>query len=464
MKKQRPPIVTVLGHVDHGKTSLLDTLRQTNVQVREAGGITQSIGASILNTKEGPITFVDTPGHAAFSQMRARGTKVADIALLVVAADDGVMPQTKEALTYIRDSGSPMIVVLTKIDLPAANIERAQAQLEEEGILFEGRGGSTPLVKTSTKTKEGMDELLELIQLVAQVEGVSNDPDGEVEAVVIETNKDKRGPVVSVVVRNGTLKTGQTLKTTTLSARVRGLFGEQNKPIKEAAPGQPALILGFSDLPEVGQSLVSTKEFGDQKTQAQEFSRGAVSEVGEKEVGLVIKAGSAGSLEALLASLPVGAVVLESGVGEVTESNVFFAKTSGAIIMTFETKAPSGVKKLADTEGVRIMTFDIIYKLLDQVSEMVEAKQLHTKGEAQVVDIFPYEKLKVAGCKVQKGEINKGDKVIIMRGELELGNARIISLKRGKEDIAAAKAGEECGIIFKPQIDFAKGDMILSAV
>lgn len=245
MKEPRPPIVTVLGHVDHGKTSLLDAIRQTNIQGREAGGITQSIGASMIHTKEGVITFVDTPGHAAFSQMRVRGTRVADIALLVVAADDGVMPQTKEAISYIRESETPMIVVLTKIDLPGANIERAITQLEQEGILFEGRGGTTPYVKTSTKTKEGMEGLLELIELMAQVEGIVADPGGSVEAVVIETNKDKRGAAVSVVVRNGTLKVGQILSSHKTSARVRGIFGEQNKPVKEVFPASQPWFWAF---------------------------------------------------------------------------------------------------------------------------------------------------------------------------------------------------------------------------
>lgn len=465
-ESKRPPIVTVLGHVDHGKTSLLDALRQTNIQGREAGGITQGIGASVLKSQEGTITFVDTPGHAAFSQMRARGAKVADIVLLVVAADDGVMPQTKEAISYIRESETPMIVVITKIDLPAANIERAISQLEEEGIFFEGRGGTIPWVKTSIKTKEGLNELLELIELMAQVEGISGDPEGDLEAIVIETNKDKRGAVVSVVVRNGTLKSGQVLSSQSTKARVRGIFGERNQPVKEVLPGYPALILGFTDLPQVGESLVGDHKDGKATTNKlkEEPAKKFFAEVSDKQLGLVVKAASAGSLEALLASLPADAVVIDSSVGEVSESDVFFAKTSGATILTFGTKAPSGVKKLADTEGVKIETFDIIYKLLERVSELVEAKKLHTKGEAEIVDIFPYEKLKVAGCRVQKGEIKKGDRVIIMRGDSELGRATITSLKRGKEDIGVAKAGEDCGIIFKPQIDFNKGDMILSAV
>ncbi len=463
MKKSRQPIVTVLGHVDHGKTSLLDALRETNIQSREAGGITQGIGASVLQSKNGPITFVDTPGHAAFSAMRARGSKVADIILLVVAADDGVMPQTKEALTYIRESQSPMLVVFTKVDLPSANVERAQAQLEEEGVLFEGRGGTTPFIKTSTKTKEGLDELLELIQLMAEVEEVAADPEGSLEAIVIETNKDKRGAVVSVIVTNGTLKIGQTLVTHNLSGRVRGLFDHQNKPVKEVGPGIPVLILGFSSLPSVGERLRQA-EAGYTPSEGTPALKVSAAEVTEKELGLVVKAGSHGALQALLGSLPKGAVVLDADVGEVTESNVFFAKTSGAMILAFEAKVPANVKKLAITEGIKIEAFDIIYKLLDRVSELVEAKQLHATGEAVIVDIFPYEKLKVAGSRVQKGEIKKGDRIIIMRGSIELGKAKITSLKRGKENIELARSGEECGIIFKPQIAFGPGDVILSAV
>lgn len=225
------------------------------------------------------------------------------------------------------------------------------------------------------------------------------------------------------------------------------------------------MVLGFSELPEVGESLVGVDKAKNHANNLNEqTTKNLPPEVSDKQVGMVVKAASAGSLEALLASLPEDAVVLDSGVGEVTESNVFFAKTSGAIIFTFEAKSPTSVKKLADTEGVRIESFDIIYKLLERVNELVEAKKLHTTGEAEILDIFPYEKLKVAGCRVQKGEVKKGDKVIIMRGDSELGRATITSLKRGKEDIDVAKAGEDCGIIFKPQIDFNKGDMILSAV
>lgn len=460
MQIKRPPIVTILGHVDHGKTSILDTLRSSRVQAGEAGGITQSIGASTLKTKTSSITFIDTPGHAAFSLMRERGAKIADIALLVVAADDGVKPQTKEALEYIQKSGSKLIVILNKIDLPSANVQRVLGELEELGVLFEGRGGDTPYIETSVKNKTGFEDLLEIIELMAEVEGFKGNPEGELKAPVIETNKDKRGLTVSVVIQNGTLKKGDEVAAGNLKAKVRGLFNEYNKPISEAGLSMPVLILGFSELPEVGQEIIAASRAPLKIVQA--VKTRPVKEVAESEVGLVVKTASAGSLEAILASLPEKAVVLKSGVGAITESDIFFAKTSGATILTFELKLNGSARKLSENEGVGIFEFDIIYDLIKKAEELVENKQTKIKAEAKIKATFPYDELRVAGCKVQSGQVVKGDRIILKRGEREIGQGRIISLKRGKEDLQIAKAGEECGIIFKPQFDFEVGDVILS--
>jgi len=460
MQTKRPAIVTILGHVDHGKTSILDTLRSSRVQAREAGGITQSIGASTLKTKSSSITFIDTPGHAAFSQMRSRGAKIADIALLVVAADDGVKPQTKEALDYIKSSGSKLIVVFNKIDLPSSNVQKALGELEDLGVLFEGRGGDTPYVETSVKEKKGFDALLEIIELVTEIEEFKGDSDGELAATVIETNKDKRGLTVSVVVQNGTLKVGQEIAAGNIQAKVRGLFDEYNKPVKEAGLSKPILILGFSDLPQVGQEIVSADKAQPQQKKKNDVRQ--TREISEEELAVVVKTASAGCLEAILASLPQKVKVLKSGVGAVTESDIFFAKTSTSVILTFELKLTGSTRKLSETEGVDIYEFNIIYDLIKKAEELVEQKQTKIKAEARVQAAFPFNNLTVAGCKVGSGTLSKGDKIILKRGEKEIGQGRVVSLRRGKEDLNVAKAGEECGIIFKPQFDFEVGDMILS--
>lgn len=454
--EKRPPIVTVLGHVDHGKTTLLDAIRKTNIAAREAGGITQGIGASEVNTPSGQITFVDTPGHAAFSSMRARGAKIADIVLLVVAADDGLMPQTREALRYIKENSIPMIVVFTKTDLPSANVERARGQLEQEEIFFEGRGGSTSSVEVAAREGRGIKELLELITLMAEVNEVSADPEAPLEAYVIETNKDKRGVMVSVVVRAGTLRVGDDVSAEAVSARVKGLFDSFGKSVKSVTPGMPVAILGFTQSPEVGAKLVHGT------VSRQEEHKKGVKKVGKGQIGIVLKATTAGALEAILASLSPDVVVLDWAIGEVTESDVFFAKTAGAMILTFEAKVPAQVKKLAETEDVEISEFKIIYELMEYADERVKAGHAVVLGRAEILASFPFNKTLVAGCKVMEGRINKTDKVTLMRGETELGRAKIVSMRRGKNELSEARAGEECGVIISPLLQFAKGDILVA--
>lgn len=461
-KQARPPIVTILGHVDHGKTTLLDALRQTHVAEREAGGITQSIGASQLITPEGKITFIDTPGHAAFSSMRQRGAKVADIAILVVAASEGPMPQTKEALEYIKTSQTPFMVVFTKMDLPSANLDSAIGQMEQLGVLFEGRGGDTPYLKVSAKERQGIQEIIEMIHLMAQVNEISADPEGEIDTVVIETNKDQRGPVISAVVRNGTLKVGQDVSAAGKEARIRGLFDQANKPTKEAFPGDPVVILGFSALPEVGQSIIS-KSAAKLDDHVVTLNQGEeIPDVEEGQLPVLLKAQSAGSLEALAASLPSDVIVMRSDVGEITETDVFFAKTAKAIIIGFESKTPSRVQKLAETEGVSIHNFQIIYELIQFLEQEVDKRKTKIQGLADIVASFPYERMQVAGCKVRQGVIKVKDKPVILRNGEELGHVTIVSIRKHKEEVPEVKEGEECGILFRPQLNFAPGDMLVS--
>ncbi len=459
----RPPIVTVLGHVDHGKTTLLDSIRKTNFVKKEAGGITQSIGASVVTTKESKdITFIDTPGHAAFSKMRSRGAKVADIALLVVATDDGVKPQTKEALRFIKDAKIPFIVVITKIDLSSNSSENVKGQLEKVGVIFEGRGGDTPLVSLSAKTGKGLEELLETITLVAEVEEIKADKKAPLEAVVIETGKGKAGPVASVVVRNGTLMVGDQIVVEDVSCKVRALLDDKGVRTKIVLPGYPSIILGFDNLPDVG-SVVGSLGKGKKVIGKKYLSKAGFSTKEDKDkIAVLIKAKNTGLIEAVAQNLPEGVLIVDSSVGAVTESDVFMAKTSDATIMIVDAKVPKPVSNLANTESVQIKQFDVIYKLFEELEEMVKKDKIEIIGKAEVLEIFPYDGKKVAGCRVLEGQIRKSRKLRVTRGEKELGDVKITTMRRAKENIDIAKKGEEFGVIFKPQLDFEKGDMILS--
>lgn len=465
MEKPRQPIVTVLGHVDHGKTTLLDVIRKTSVAQKETGGITQGIGASTVTTKEGKkITFIDTPGHAAFAKMRSRGAKLADIAILVVAADDGVKPQTKEAIKYIKEAKIPFIVVITKIDISSASIENVKGQIEKEGVLFEGRGGDIPLVLLSAKEHKGINELLEMIILVSEINEIKADEKADLEAVVIETNKDARGLLVSVVVRNGTLSVRDEISTNETSCRVKGLFNKEGKPIKKVLPGEPVLILGFKELPLIGTKVRFAPEDKENKITGGEKRFGAKPYiVKDGQVAVVIKAESAGALEALLLNLPANAIVVFSGVGPINESDVFFAKSAETMhIFGFEVKTSLSVKKLAETEGVKIEFFDIIYKLFERLEELIKEGQSEILGKAEIVASFPFNNKRVAGCKVISGKIGFKDIVLLMRKDTEIGEARVISLRKEKKTIQEVKEGEEFGAILNPQLDFEKGDMLVS--
>ena len=458
----RPPIVVVLGHVDHGKTTLLDYIRRTNIVQKEAGGITQRIGASVGITKEGKkITFIETPGHAAFANMRSGGTKVADVAILVVAADDGVKPQTKEALEYIFSAQIPFIVAATKIDLPSASIDKVRSDLEKEQVLFEGRGGDVPLLAVSGKTGQGIEELLEMINLVSELHEIKGNPEGVLEGVVIETGKDRRGVIISIVVREGTLRVGDQIVTDTQKAKVRGIFDFNEKPVKIIGPGEPALILGFSEAPSVGSKIWRLNE----KTLIQKVDeKKKLTEIklGEGQIATILKAKNAGSLEAIIANLPKEIVVLFSGVGDVNESDVFLAKSSKAKIFAFESKISGSVKKLAETEDIDIETFNIIYKLFERFDELIKKAQIEILGKAEIIASFPYENKRVAGCRVLTGKISKTDDLRLVRDEKELGQIKVLSIKKGKDNIDLVKQGEECGVLFTPQLDFKIGDVIIS--
>ncbi len=460
MNTTRPPIVTVLGHVDHGKTTLLDAIRKTSIAYREAGGITQSIGATKFESSDGIITFVDTPGHAAFAKMRSRGAKVADIVVLVIAADDGIMPQTIESIGYIKENNIPFIVAITKIELPSANVERVYSQLMENGVFLEGHGGNVPFVHVSAKLGRGIDELVEVIHLLAGVTGFTADPKGDLSGFVIEVNKDKRGVLVSAVIKNGTLKVGDEIFCDSLHAKVKGLFDHNNKSIREAKPSDPVLILGFSDLPEVGAEIANKNLFSEssKKTSDKQFK----SKEKNKKIAVILKVKNSGSLAAVISILPEEVMVVSSLVGDVTESDVFLAKASNAKIIAFEAKASNIVKRLAESEGVEISCFEVIYDIEKHIKDKLELEKRVVLGKAIIMAEFPFDKTRVAGCKIIEGRIQKIDTVVLMRGEKELGVARISSMKREKGDLSEAKAGEECGIILNPPMPFEKGDILVA--
>ncbi len=458
----RPPIVAILGHVDHGKTTLLDVIRKTSVASREAGGITQTIGASVAKTKEGKsITFIDTPGHAAFTKMRSRGAMVADLAVLVVDASDGVKPQTLESLKIIKEANIPFLVGITKIDLPAANVEGVLGQLEKEMVLFEGRGGDTPYLPLSAKTGKGIDELLETISLLAEVKGIKGNKGNPLEAVVIETFKDKKGLLASVVVRNGTLKVGEVVYADKLEAKVRGLTDFLGKPVKEILSGEPGQILGFSTLPQIGAVISTDKNLALLK-RAEIKRKDIYRKIAKDEIPVLLKTENTGAMEALQASLPPKVIVVDASVGEVLESDVLMAKSTGARIFAFEAKVDNSVRKLAEAEGVKIEKFEIIYELLDRLNEILQKGLVDILGTAEVIASFPFDGKKIAGCRILSGKISKGNILILKRGEKELGRTKAISLRKQKNEINEAKGGEELGVLMEPQLDFNLGDMLVS--
>ncbi len=476
----RPPIVAVLGHVDHGKTSLLDTIRQADVASREHGGITQHIGAYQIVVDGKPITFIDTPGHEAFAKMRSRGATVADIVLLVVAADDSVKPQTQESIAQIKSAGVSLIVVVNKIDLPGANAERVKKDLAREGVQVEGFGGDVPIALVSAKAKTGIKELLELILLVAQMKELQADANGPFEAIVIETRVDKgKGLVASIVVKNGMLRGGMNIfEDARQVARVRAMFDEHGKGVVEALPARPVEVLGFTTLPSVGGILkdVPQKPVVEAGTEVKPDAGALmglpdwlkpVAEQEKEKLNIVLKADTAGSLEAIVAALPDRIRVVSSSVGDISEADVLLARGSKAFVIGFAVKCPANVAKLAQTEKVVHRTYNIIYELIDELTEVVSGiKEVLTSerelGTGLIIAQFPYEKSRIAGTKVQSGRLARGDMVKIVRAEVEIGRAKIKSIRKGKEEVTKVEEGTECGILLDREVAFEVNDGIIA--
>ncbi|MGB9637266.1 MAG: translation initiation factor IF-2 [Microgenomates group bacterium] len=470
--QKKPPVVTIMGHIDHGKTSLLDFIRKTKLATKEVGEITQSIGAYQIKSGEEKITFIDTPGHEAFREMRSRGARVADLVVLVVAANDGVMPQTEESIKIIKEAKVPFLVALNKIDLPEAAPEKVKRQLAEKGVFVEGHGGTTVALPVSAKTGEGIDQLLEMILLMAEMEGLQADPEGDLEAVVIESKADKLcGPLVNLIIRNGSLKKGDRIQAAGIVAKVKMLRDEWGRSKQVAFPADPVQVLGFPSLPPVGSLVTSitseTLAAGGESTLG--FS--PVSQLREKSQGekgvlkIILKTDVAGSLEAIYNCLPEGVEVFSKEVGEITEGDVLLAKTVGAEIYGFNLSLSPGIKKLAETEKVRIATYNIIYDLLKELSERILRQQTPERriiGRAKILAVFEIKGEKVAGGRVLEGKINKGNPILLKRGEEEIAETKIVSLKEQKQDINEAGAGSEFGAIFADKLDFQAGDVLIS--
>lgn len=462
----RPPIVAVLGHVDHGKTSLLDRIRSTSVALREAGGITQKIGAYQIEFQGKKITFIDTPGHQAFSAMRERGAIVCDVAILVVAGNDGVMPQTIESLTYLQKSQTPFIVAINKIDLGECDIEKVKKQLADNGILLEGFGGNIVCVSVSAKTGQGIGELLEMILLLSEMEGLKSDSLGSLEAMVIESKLSKAGPAATVIVKNGTLKVGDEIVASGLVSKIRGLVSDKGEILKEALPGQPVEVTGFLNVPAVGE--VISGNVNCQQIQKEKISAKInLPETAKDKIRIILAADTLGSIEALKNSLPEGILVISAEVGEISESAVLSAVTYQAQVVGFNVKCSKEVLKLAESEKISLKTYRIIYELIDDLVKLVSGKTQNQQGseilgKAEILQIFGFGKGRIAGCRVIEGRVNIIDSLLIKRQETTLGKTKLSSMKHLKTDIREAYIGEEFGASLACDLDFKEGDMLVS--
>ena len=487
----RPPVVTVMGHVDHGKTSLLDAFRKTNVALGEAGGITQKIGAYVTQYNGQKITFIDTPGHAAFTAMRARGAKVTDIAILVVAADDGIMPQTIEAINHIKAAGVPMIVAINKMDVQGANPERVKQQLAENGVMPEEWGGDAIIVPCSAKTGVGLDELLNMVLLVAEMQDLKANPDKMATGVVIEAELDKnRGPVATVLVQNGTLRVGDSFVSGLTFGKVRAMFDENGNKMKEAGPSMPVSVLGFYEVPESGsQVYVVSEKFSkdlieERKNKIKEertHSTSGVSlddfmtKVNEgklKNLNIIIKADVQGSVEALKQTLTaikndeVKVVCIHSGAGAVTESDLVLAKASDAIIINFNLKTSGKITQMAESMGVEIKNYNVIYTVVDDITAAIKGLMTvkyneEIIGHAEVRAVFKLSSVGlVAGSYITDGKVQRGAGARLIRNGEVIETTEISALKIQKDDKAEVNYGYECGIKLRDVKELKEGDII----
>lgn len=456
----RPPIITILGHVDHGKTSLLDKIRSSRVTAGEAGGITQATSAYQVDYQGRTLTFIDTPGHAAFSGMRRRGGALADIAVLVVAADDGVMPQTKESLEFINSAKTPFVVAINKIDLEGTNILKIKTQLAELGVYVEGFGGNTPVVEISAKTGKNIDTLLETIVLMADLEELKDTSSEVPSAFVLESETDpQKGPMAVILVKTGIFNVRELLYNQDKKpvGKIRAMFDFKGVILSQATPSTPVQIIGMTETLSVGE-LLTTASQADLVSKDMKSSLSTARDLTVGGINIVLKSDVAGSLEAIEASLPVGVNLVSKSVGLVTESDIHLAQVEAAQIICFNSKINSSVKKLAQTEAVKIVSFKIIYELLDYLSDVLAGKAkedavLAEIGQAKVIKLFDFAGQKVYGCRVLSGKLRLNDMV---------EGSTIISLRIGRDTTPEVKKDQECGLVLKPELDLKEGDTLKS--
>src|SRR5271157_2881765 len=491
----RPPVVTILGHVDHGKTTLLDAIRHTNVAEGEAGGITQHVGAYQVEHNGRTITFLDTPGHSAFTAMRARGAQGADVVVLVVAADDGVMPQTREAIAHAKAARVPIVVALNKIDRPNANPERVKQQLAELELVPDDWGGNTMVIPVSAKQKQGIDDLLEGILLVADNANIKANPSGKVIGTVVEAEVDKsKGTIATLLVQNGTLEAGDIVVAGKSYGRLKAITDYKGKPVKKAAPSTPVVALGLNDVPAagdvfrvvdserearaiVGERIEAEKSQSHTKKKVSLEDLFASVQSGEtKELNLIVKADVQGSLEPLVVELQklgqgeIGLKILHAEAGNVGENDVMLASASKALIVGFNVQADVAARRLAEKEGVSIRLYEIIYRMTEDIEKalkgMLEPDLVEKViGRATVLAVFPASKLgRVAGCRVTEGELRRNSKVRLFRGTDLVFEGEMASLRHEKEDVREIRTGFECGVGFKSFHDIQVGDQLVCYV
>lgn len=477
MEQMRPPVVTILGHVDHGKTTLLDYIRKTSVAAKEHGGITQSIGAYQSEFDGKQVTFIDTPGHAAFEKMRSRGAKVADIAVLVVAVDDGIMPQTIEAIKHIKLAEVPMIVAINKVDLPGVNVkvqlEKIKKQLSDNEVLVEEYGGDVPLVQLSAKTGDGVIILLENIIMLAEMHELKSDPDARTQVVVIESHLDKfKGAIAAVLVRDGTLRKNDQITVGGISCKVRGMFDWAGKTVETAGPSVPVEVLGWKEVPMVGASTEESalkKEKSEVKSLIQRLKDEA-SDV----LNIIVHADTTGSLEAIEENLNKmnqdgeHIKIISSSTGDITDSDVELAVGTKSIVIGFGVGIKTSATKIAQSQHILIRTYTIIYELLDELKDVVDGMLKvgvveEVFGRAQIIAEFPYGKdTRIAGCKILEGTFSKGPKIRLVRDEAVILEGKIASLKLVRVEVQKVEKGQECGMMFTDNLEFAIGDLVES--
>lgn len=476
----RPPVIAILGHVDHGKTTLLDTIRKSRLAMKEHGGITQRIGgyeisSGIKGYETDKITFIDTPGHEAFSMLRSRGANVADIAILIIDATDSIMPQTIESIAHIKNANIPFVVAVNKVDLPTANVKKVLRDLLKHEVVTEEMGGNVVALPISAKEGTGIAELLEALILIASELNLTYEKNNQVKAYIIETKKDQRGVVVSSIIKDGVIKVGDTLYTNSGKFKVRSLLNDMGLVVKEVLPSAPFEILGFDFIPEVGSLITTTaqKLKEDKKTEApkQNFDLNSLFKKEEKpkQLSVILKSDTQGTLDAIISQLqknPSINIVLSS-VGSINRSDIFLAKTTKAIVIGFSVAYDTEVKTLANQEKVIIKTYEIIYELLDELAEVAdillekEQKEKSIKAQSKILATFSIEGETVYGALVTKGKINIGDSVELIRNNNSIGKAKVVSLRIRAKTVNEVKKDQECGMVFSPLLDIRVGDVLI---